>query len=94
MKSYRFTLVATILLASGCARSTQIAPQTHLIECKRMDRCVEKAQELCPSGYTVANANSTGGGGNVVWTFPTDGSAPSYGVAPNTRRSNLTVTCR
>jgi hypothetical protein len=90
----RYVLIAVVLLSAACARSTQIAPQTYLIECKRMGTCVEKAQELCPSGYDVASSNTSGGGGTVAWTYPTDGSAPSYSVVPNARRGNLTVKCR
>lgn len=61
----RTALIALTLLTSACARTTQLAPQTYLIECNGvagMQKCVEQAQALCPRGYTVANASTSGGG--------------------------------
>lgn len=92
----RTALIALTLLTSACARTTQLAPQTYLIECNGvagMQKCVEQAQALCPRGYTVANASTSEGGGNVVWSYPTDGSAASYSVVPEPKRRSMTVTC-
>lgn len=68
----RSALILVALLA-GCASSTEIkgpgGQVAHLIECPGsavpMGACFEKANDLCPSGYNVLDAQQSTG--PVVW---------------------------
>lgn len=57
-------LCASLFILAGCATSTEIRGPNgqiaHLIECPgaalTMGTCYEKANDLCPSGYNVLDA--------------------------------------
>lgn len=85
MKLIAFAL--GILLISGCApRVTNIvAPsgkQGYSINCgAKMDRCMEKAGELCPSGYNIVNQASGTVAVPVYGTYGGIVAAPKHEMA-------------
>ena len=63
------TIVSVLMLATlaGCATARPIkGPSGHtayFVKCgaAMIDRCYEKAAEVCPNGYTFADKNQAGG---------------------------------
>lgn len=90
MRTWTYVLAVA---AVGCVTSRPVmAPdgsQGHYIECPRsIDRCMDKAAELCPAGYNVID--SGGRHGAIAQTNYQTGQT----VVTPTFRGNMTISCR
>ena len=89
MKSLAWIFVVVLLVGCGPKVTNIVAPsgkQGFSLSCgSKMDRCMEKAGELCPNGYNIVNQAS----GTVA--VPVYG---SYGGVVAAPKHEMAIECR